>query len=52
MLVCADDSGVDLDQPIDVTSRIGLGPDLLEGVGEDALQGVSAEAGVDRFPWP
>ncbi|WSA72306.1 hypothetical protein OG930_37600 [Streptomyces sp. NBC_01799] len=46
-----DDSKVDLDQPMDVTGRIGLGPDLLEGMGEDALQGVSAEAGVDRFPW-
>ncbi|MER5688190.1 hypothetical protein [Streptomyces sp. NPDC002205] len=52
VLVCADDSGVDLDQPIDVTGRIGLDLDLLEGVGEDALQGGSAEAGVDRFPRP
>ncbi|WSA74807.1 hypothetical protein OG930_03790 [Streptomyces sp. NBC_01799] len=50
MLVCADRSGVDLDQPIDVTGRIGLGLDWLESVGEDALQGVSAEAGADRFP--
>ncbi|MER5687861.1 hypothetical protein [Streptomyces sp. NPDC002205] len=31
LLVCADHSGVDLDQPIDVTGRIGLGLDLEVG---------------------
>lgn len=33
VLVCADHSGVDLDQPTDVTGRIGLGLDLEVGVG-------------------
>ncbi|MFF0052238.1 hypothetical protein [Streptomyces sp. NPDC005498] len=38
----ADHTGVDLDGPTDVTGRIGLGLDLLEGV--------RAEGSADRFP--
>lgn len=52
VLVGADDGGVDLDEPVDVASRVGVGLDLLECPGEHAVQGVTAEAGVDRLPRP
>ncbi|WP_328629954.1 hypothetical protein OHA88_03960 [Streptomyces sp. NBC_00353] len=63
MLVCADHSGVDLDQPIDVTGRIGLGLDsevgwdhsriatrkteLVQGVGGDVV-GVVGQAVTEK----
>lgn len=52
VLVGADDGGVDLDQPVDVVGRVSLGLDLLQSPGEDAGEGVPAQAGVDRFPRP
>lgn len=52
VLVGADEDGVDLAQPVDVSSCIRPGPHLLQGSGEDAVEGVAAEAGVDRLPWP
>lgn len=37
----------DLDEPVDVVSRVRTGLDLLQGPGEHAVQGITAEAGVD-----
>lgn len=45
MLVGADDGGVDLDEPVDVAGSVRRGLDLLESMGEDAVQGIAAEAG-------
>lgn len=52
MLVGADDGGVDLDQPVDVAGRVGVGLDLLQGPCEDSVEGVAAEAGVHGLPRP
>ncbi|MFF7206162.1 hypothetical protein [Streptomyces sp. NPDC008141] len=52
VLVGADDGGVDLDEPVDVADRVSVGLDLLKGSGEQAVQGVSAEAGVTVFHGP
>lgn len=51
MLMSSHDGGIDLDEPVDVAGRIGLGLYLLEGLGEDTAQRVATEAGVDRLPW-
>jgi hypothetical protein len=48
----ADDGGVDLDQPFDVAGRVGVGLDLLQGLGEHPVEGVAAEAGVHGLPRP
>lgn len=42
----ADDGGVDLHESVDVTGRMRLGLDLLEGSREQATEGIAAEAGV------
>ncbi len=44
MLVSSHDGGVDLDEPVDLAGRVGLGLNLLEGLGEDVAQRVAAEA--------
>lgn len=52
VLVRSHDGGIDLDEPVDVASRIGLGLDLLEGLGEDTAQRIAADVGADGLPRP
>lgn len=49
LLVGPDDGGVDLDQPVNVPCRVGLVLDLLESVGENAVQRVAPET-ASRVP--
>jgi hypothetical protein len=52
VLVGPDVDGVDLHEPVDVTGGVCPGLDLLQGPGEQAVERVAAEAGVDRIPRP
>ena len=48
VLVSADDGGVDLDQPVDVTGGVGPGLDLLQGPGGTRRRSRSGGSGCGR----
>ncbi|GGZ41505.1 hypothetical protein GCM10010365_72780 [Streptomyces poonensis] len=48
VLVSADDGGVDMDQPLDVAGRVRPGLHLLQGPGEDSVEGVAAMGAPPR----